>query len=454
MADSESRIDVAEEPDGGGQQLTAAFARLSRTYELILHATSEGVFGLDPEGRITYANAAAARMLGWQVEDMLGQTVGEVVGDGAGGAMAAGKPCPWQPPFVSEQSRRRSEFRARDGVPFAVEYSLALIVEDECNAGAVLVFSDVSERDRAERALRESLTALRETNERLSATRDQLLQAEKMAAVGQLAAGVAHEINTPIGYVNGNIGSLGRYLNDLLALLAVYEQAQPKFGADAAVLAAIASARQRCDLDFLREDAAALLRETQGGIATVARIVRELMDFSASGEHGEWQWGDGHQLLEAAIVAASSRIGSTVGIAREYGELPQIFCLAPAIRQVFSNILVNAMQALAGDGLIVIRSAPEGADQVRIEIEDNGIGIAAENLSRVFNPFYTTRPVGSGTGMGLSVADTIVRRHGGRIEIVSTGGRGTTVSVMLPVHSNSMPDTAPAGRAVKVRHDD
>lgn len=443
MAGDEPPIDpaaeAASEPDDSGQQLTAAFARLSRTYELILHATSEGVFGLDPAGRINYANAAAARMLGWQVEDMLGQTVDAVVGavldDGGGAAPAAAEASPWRPPFIGEQARRRSEFRARDALPFAVEYSLALIMEDDSCAGAVLVFSDVSERDRAERARQESLAALRETNERLSATRVELLQSEKMAAIGQLAAGVAHEINTPIGYVNANIGTLGRYLDDLQGLLAVYEQALPKLGADAAVLASVAGARQRCDLDFLREDSPALLRETQDGIATVARIVRELMDFSASGEHGEWQWSDVPHLLDAGLAAASSRIGSAaaISIVREDGELPQIFCLASGIRQVFSNVLLNALQAVARDGRIVIRSAREGVDQVRVEIEDNGIGIAAPDLGRVFNPFFTTRPVGSGTGMGLSVADTIVRRHGGRIEIDSTAGRGTTVSIVLPL---------------------
>lgn len=435
MAANEPSIEAADEPgagsDGGTQQLTDAFARLSRTYELILHATTEGFLGLDPDGRINYANLAASRMLGRQVEDLLGLRAGEGIGSegGEGGSEGDGDAA-WRPPFLKEQTRRRGEFRRLDGTRFPVEYSLALILDDDRCEGAVLVFNDISDRDRAERALQESLAALRETNERLSATRDQLVQSEKMAAVGQLAAGVAHEINTPLGYVKANLGTLQRYFDDLMTLLDTCKGAEAHL--DSSQQAIIAAAREACDLDFLREDTPALLRETQGGIASVARIVRELMDFSSAGEHDEWLWSDVHQLLDAAVGAAATRSGSQARIVREYGEAPQIYCLAPAIRQVFVNVLINAMQAVAGDGQIRLRIAREGANGVRVDIEDDGEGIPAENLSRVFNPFYTTRPVGSGTGMGLSVADTIVRRHGGRIGIASERSAGTVVSVTLP----------------------
>ncbi|BAL26470.1 nitrogen regulation protein NR(II) [Azoarcus sp. KH32C] len=440
MAANEPLIDASDEPDAPGdgvQQLTAAFARLSRTYELILHATTEGVLGLDQDGRINYANAAAGRMLGRQVEDMLGQTVDVVVGRGADSTAEAAGTVPWRPPFTSEQARRRSEFHRPGGAAFAVEYSVARIIEDEACEGAVLVFSDVSDRDRAERALQESLVELRETNQRLSDTRDQLLQSEKMAAIGQLAAGVAHEINTPIGYVKANVGTLLRYFNDLMTLVQTYEQTEHHLDSEHQAL--LRAARQACDLDFLREDTPALLNETQSGLASVARIVRELMEFSASGEQGEWQSSDLQQLIEGAIIAAASRTGSDATIVREQGELPPIFCLASGIRQVFSNLLVNAMQAVGQGGRIVVRCAGEDGERVRVEIEDDGEGITEENLARVFNPFFTTRPVGSGTGMGLSVADTIVRRHGGRIEIDSARGRGTTVRVTLPLAPEAVP---------------
>ncbi|HJV24358.1 MAG TPA: ATP-binding protein [Aromatoleum sp.] len=434
MAASEPLIDAADGPGGpdeGMRQLTAAFARLSRTYELILHATSEGVLGLDREGRINYANAAAARMLGWQVEDMLGQTVDEVIGRRSEDAVGADAMPPWRPPFVGEQSRRRSQFRTQGGADFAVEYSLALIVEDESCEGAVLVFSDISERDRAERALQESLVELRETNQRLSDARDQLLQSEKMAAIGQLAAGVAHEINTPIGYVKANVGTLERNFGDLLKVIEAYEEATPHL--DPAHQSIIRRERDACDVDFVREDTPALLKETQAGLASIARIVRELMDFSATGEQGDWQSSDLHPLLDAAVAASASRTGSKATIVRDYGELPPVFCLASGMRQVFGNLLTNAMQAVAPEGRIIIRSARDDGGRVRIEIEDDGKGIAPENLPRVFNPFFTTRPVGTGTGMGLSVADTLVRRHGGRIEIASACGRGTMVRVTLPL---------------------
>jgi PAS domain S-box-containing protein len=141
MAADEPPINTSDQPDTPGeglQQLTAAFARLSPTYELILHATTEGVLGLDQHGRINYANAAARRMLGRQVEDMLGQTVDFVTGRGADSAADAAAAAPWRPPFTSEQARRRSEFHSQAGAGFAVEYSIARIIEDETCEGAVL----------------------------------------------------------------------------------------------------------------------------------------------------------------------------------------------------------------------------------------------------------------------------------------------------------------------------
>lgn len=411
----ETNIDNAPAKEGQ-QQLIAAFARISRTYELILHASSESIFSLDLAGQIAFANPAAARMLEWQVEDLLGHPVGSVV-------HAAGTECgPFTAPIRHEVSKRRDVFITRSGGQVQVEYSLALIREDDACVGAVLVVSDISERERAERALRES-------NARLTSTRDQLLQAEKLAAIGQLAAGVAHEINTPLGYIGGNVSTLGRNLDNLLALVAAYEaanvgQADP----------AIAAARRQCDLDFLREDAPVLVRETGSGLATVARIVRELMDFANAGESGEWQWGDLPQLLDVARAAALARVGGQVTISCDYAPgLPQIYCLAGRLGQAFANILINALQAVARDGHIVVRAKNSASGEVRIEIEDNGVGITAENLGRVLNPFFTTRPVGSGAGMGLSVADTTVRRHGGRLAIDSRVGSGTRVSITLPL---------------------
>lgn len=416
--ETESFSPGAAPTEDGQQQLMAAFARLSRTYELILHATSESIFSLDLARLITFANPAAARMLEWPAEDMLGQSVCSVVH----GAACATELCLFAGPIRNEVTKRRDVFVTRSGGQVLVEYSLAVIREDDVCLGAVLVVSDITERERAERALKQS-------NERLSSTREQLLQAEKLGAIGQLAAGVAHQINTPLGFVNANINTLGRRLENLLSLVAAYEAA----GAGQAD-PAVAAARRRCDLEFLREDASVLVAETGSGLATVARIVRELMDFASAGESGEWQWGDLSQLLDAARVAAVARVGGQVAINCDYaGGLPQIYCLATRLGQAFTNILVNALQAVGRNGQIVVRTREGAAGEVEVEIEDDGIGIAAENLSRVRNPFFTTRPVGSGAGMGLSVADTTVRRHGGRLEIASRVGNGSRVTITLPL---------------------
>lgn len=416
--DTESFSLGAAPIEDGQRQLMAAFATLSRTYELILHAASESIFSLDLAGRITFANPAAARMLEWLAEDMLGQSVCSVV-HGAAGAAGRGL---FAGPIGYEVSKRRDVFVTRSGGQVLVEYSLALIREDDVCLGAVLVVSDITERERAERGLKES-------NERLSSTREQLLQAEKLGAIGQLAAGVAHEINTPLGFVNANVNTLGRRLENLLSLVAAYEAA-----GDGQSDPAVAAARRQCDLEFLREDVSVLVAETGGGLATVARIVRELMDFASAGESGEWQWSDLPHLLDKARAAAEARVGGQAAINCDYADgLPQIYCLAPRLGQAFANILVNALQAVGRDGQIVVRARKGTAGEVQVEIEDDGIGIAAENLSRVRDPFFTTRPVGSGAGMGLSVADTTVRRHGGRLDIDSRVGSGCRVTITLPL---------------------
>ncbi|HEY6897283.1 MAG TPA: ATP-binding protein [Rhodocyclaceae bacterium] len=266
-----------------------------------------------------------------------------------------------------------------------------------------------------------------ETNRRLEEAQVMLLQSEKMASLGQLAAGVAHEINNPIGFVNSNLGSLESYLQGLAEMIGVYEQYQAGLTEHHG---AIDGARRKLDIDFIREDFPQLLRESKEGLNRVKKIVQDLKDFSHVGS-AQWELADLHAGLESTLNIVNNEIKYKAQVVREYGKLPQIECLPGEINQVFMNLLVNAAHAIKDKGEIRVRSGAVD-DDVWIEIADNGSGIAPENLPHIFDPFFTTKPVGTGTGLGLSLSYAIIKRHHGRIEVRSTLGEGTTFRIRLP----------------------
>lgn len=286
---------------------------------------------------------------------------------------------------------------------------------------------------RANRELAREKAEQKRLLQELASAQAHLLQSAQLASVGQLAAGVAHEINNPLGFVASNLTTLGSYVADLLAVIDAYAAAEGLIGCDASVLKSIRSVRERCDIDFVREDAGTLVSESADGVARVARIVRDLKDFSRINE-SEWQVVDLHACIESTLNVACHELRQAAEVVREYGVLPELHCCPSQLNRVFMNLLVNAMQSMDGarPGQIFLRTGRTG-DQLWIEIEDNGEGIAPENLQRIFDPFFTTRPIGAGTGLGLSSAWGIVSRHGGRIEVRSAPGEGSCFRVWLPL---------------------
>lgn len=267
--------------------------------------------------------------------------------------------------------------------------------------------------------------------EKLKEAQHQLLQSEKLASIGQLAAGVAHEINNPVGYINSNIASLAQYVNDVFVLIDAYERAEALLP-DSDEKEALQILRDRLDLDFLKQDLQSLLRECQEGVNRVKQIVQDLKDFSHVNET-EWQWADLHQGLDSTLNIVHNEIKYKADVVKEYGDLPQIECIGSQLNQVFMNLLVNAAQAIDGHGLITVRTGMDGEEKVWIEIQDTGKGIPPEDLKRIFEPFFTTKPVGKGTGLGLSVSYGIVKNHGGLFEVTSETGKGTSFRIRLPV---------------------
>jgi signal transduction histidine kinase len=272
--------------------------------------------------------------------------------------------------------------------------------------------------------------------EKLETARNQAMQAEKLASIGQLAAGVAHEINNPIGFVLSNFKSLERYMTDVFTVIAAYEAVEGLVSSGPQ-LAALRQAKEDAELDFVREDVKQLLIESCDGLDRVKRIVQDLKDFSRVGENG-WQTADLVRGIESTLNVVRNEIKYKAEVVKRYGATPEVECMPSQLNQVFMNLLVNAGHAIAEHGTITIASGSV-EDQVWIAISDTGSGIAPEVLGRIFDPFFTTKPVGQGTGLGLSLSYSIVRRHGGRIEVESEVGVGTTFRVWLPIRQVERP---------------
>lgn len=268
---------------------------------------------------------------------------------------------------------------------------------------------------------------------RLTGAEDKLLQAEKMASIGQLAAGVAHEINNPIGYVHSNLGTLQEYLRSLLSLIDAYERALVSDNCKKAETE-LHSMRTRVDFDFIKQDLPQLMSESREGIERVKRIVRDLKDFSYADRSECWKKVDLHAGLESTINIIWNELKYKVRLERNYAALPLIECLPFELNQVYMNLLLNAGQSIAEKGVITITSGREGSDSVWISVQDNGSGIPLEHQQRIFEPFFTTKPVGRGTGLGLAISYSIIDKHHGRIDVSSTPGRGSTFRIILPIH--------------------
>lgn len=258
---------------------------------------------------------------------------------------------------------------------------------------------------------------------KLEQTSAQLLQSEKLAAIGQLAAGVAHEINNPIGYVFSNLKSLEGYAKDLLRIIDAIDTAQN--------LDEIKSLKRALEYDYIRNDVDAVISESSEGIDRVRKIINALKDFSHIDEE-EFKSSDLHRGIETTLNVVNNELKYKAEVIREFGDLPDVECIPSQINQVVMNLLVNAAHAIEKFGKIIIRTGVEG-QRVWIEVEDNGPGIQPEIIKRIFEPFFTTKPVGKGTGLGLSLSYNIIKKHNGTLDVQSEIGVGSKFKIALPI---------------------
>lgn len=313
---------------------------------------------------------------------------------------------------------------------WASTIKVALRDDHDDVVGTFGISRDITDRRQIEADVQEQIIELTILNRKLNEAQNQLLQSEKMASVGQLAAGVAHEINNPMGYIGSNLNSLKGQVADLLQVLDAYREADPLLSGHADVLARIEQAKVAADIDFLREDTGNLISESLDGVVRVKKIVNNLKDFSRM-DTAEWHPANLESGLESTLNIVWNEIKYKAEVTREFAGLPEVVCIASQLNQVFLNLMINAAQAIEERGQIVLRT---GFDEknVWVEVEDNGKGIKPEHLNKIFEPFFTTKPVGKGTGLGLSLAYGIVQRHHGRLEVTSTVDVGSVFRVSLP----------------------
>ncbi|MBB6183290.1 sensor histidine kinase [Oleiagrimonas soli] len=260
-----------------------------------------------------------------------------------------------------------------------------------------------------------------------------LIHAEKLATVGQLAAGMAHEINNPICYVQSNLGTLRDYLNKLFGILELSDQlVRDGEMTPQQRLEALDMRKQAADYQMIAEDLPALLEESREGVERIRQIVQNLRDFSRLDPTESFRLFDVHRAIETTLDIVRSLGGGRIRFATYFQQLPLIECNPTELNQVLMNILVNATQAVDADGAIEIHTEASG-DHVTLRISDNGSGMDAATQQRIFEPFFTTKEVGKGTGLGLSISYGIIQKHGGRIEVDSVVGQGTTFIITLPL---------------------
>jgi two-component system, NtrC family, sensor kinase len=340
--------------------------------------------------------------------------------------------------------------RRKDGSTFWVGMLMAPVR----NAAGVVnhyfgIGADITarlEQERTQRRLQEQLYNEMRERERMAI---ELRLAQKLESVGRLAAGVAHEINTPIQYIGDSVLFLQSAQADLWKLQLAYRSAFERLAQNEPLqllAPTVAAVEADIDLDFLSQEIPEAFERTLQGIERVAAIVRAMKEF-AHPDCIEHSCADLNHAIETTLTVARNEYKYSAQIETHFGELPLVLCNVGELNQVFLNLIVNASHAItesgkeADTGRITITTAADGAE-VSICVADNGCGIPAENLEKVFDPFFTTKPVGRGTGQGLAIARSIiVEKHGGRVDVHSTVGSGTSITVRLPASGRDCPPT-------------
>lgn len=303
-------------------------------------------------------------------------------------------------------------------VPTSNETELGLLAE---------AFNDLSRRTfESQKALKDKLQELERANKEISETQGKLVHTAKMASLGQLVAGVAHELNNPIGFIYSNMEHLRDYSEKLVHLIEVAEKQPEKLKKE----------KQKADLDYIIKDLPKLISSCEDGARRTRDIVLGLRNFSRL-EEAQLKQVDLHEGLESTLRLLSGELKNRIKVTKDFSRLPKVTCYPSQLNQVFMNVLSNAAQAIEGEGEIHLATKKLGSDRVEVLIRDSGKGMSKQTLEKVFDPFFTTKALGSGTGLGLSISYGVVQKHGGEILVSSDVGKGTEFRIILPIHGPS-----------------
>jgi len=434
------------------QRVALALRQPEEKYRSLFENAVEGIFQITLDGRYLNANSALARIYGYDSATELLTHITDVENQ------VYVQPHRHQE-FMNllqlhqQVSGFESEVYRKDGSIIWILES-ARLVRDTTDTplyyeGFII---DITQRKLFEKNLEDSVAKFRHQTEnleltlrQLQQTQSQLIQSDKMSNLGQMVAGVAHEINNPVNFVCGNLNHAIQYAEDLISFLNIYQQHHPHTCPE------VEAEAEAIELDFLVEDFPKTLYSMKMGAERIRQIVQSLRNFSRLDE-AQMRPIDLHEGLDSTLLILNNRIkasGDNQGILllKEYGELPLVECYSGLLNQVFMNILSNAIDALEEVKVKDHRNSPciriqteviEG-NWVAIHIADNGLGVPEAVKAQIFDPFFTTKPVGKGTGLGLSIShQIIVEKHGGRLKCVSAQGQGTEFVIEIPVQQPPM----------------
>ncbi|MHB1184708.1 MAG: ATP-binding protein [Desulfobulbia bacterium] len=413
----------------------------------ILDVAADGMRVVDKNFNVVQINKTFAVMTGMDKEDILGKKCHEVFW----GPLCNTEGCPVQQILAG---KKRIEYESVKESPAGKIINCWVIAVPLYDTNGKLVdilesYRDITERIETERAMEKSFEEAHKLAEELAASNDhlhrqqrelalahdtlkqsqaQILQQEKMASVGQLAAGVAHEINNPMGFISSNLSSLAKYLERITEFIRTLEEKLPQEPPDEE----LAALRKKLKIDYIMDDAVHLVEESLDGAGRVKKIVQGLKNFSRI-DQAERLAADINECLDTTLNIIWNELKYKCEVKKEYGELPLIVCNPQQLNQMFMNILVNAAQAIETKGEIKIKTWAD-QDFVYTRISDTGCGIPQDKIKRIFEPFYTSKEVGKGTGLGLSIVyDIVVKNHQGDIQVESEEGMGTTFTIKIPV---------------------
>ncbi len=426
------------------KRIEEALREAERRYRTVVENSPSGIFVLQ-EGKLAFVNNQFAKIYGCSKKELLGKDFQALLHPEERGTFQEVA----ERILGENEVVRRLELRGLKPGGEVIVLGMTLLSFDYGDRRALLGHvADITKRKQIEKELLESNQRLKKALDDLKSMQARLIQQEKMASIGQLAAGVAHEMNNPLGFVSSNFGTLQEYVKDFARLLKAYRDAFQKLkerGVGTEEIYKIEELEREMDLDFVLQDLDELFRETGEGLERLKEIIQNLREFARVDQVGDYTEYDINEGVKSVLVITRNEYKYHAEVETDLGDIPHIYCHPGQINEVLMNIIVNAAQAIKSQnreekGKISIKTYSDGR-YVYCVISDDGPGIPKEIQGKIFDPFFTTKEVGKGTGLGLSISyDIVVNKHKGEIYVESEVGKGTTFTVKLPIRRDSSED--------------